>query len=46
MITVLYDLLREDAGCYGIFEEALKAKVNVHKVFVSVIDKNAGDEYV
>jgi V-type H+-transporting ATPase subunit H len=45
MLTVLYDMLREDASCYDIFEEALKAKVDVYKVFTAVIEKAKEDVY-
>jgi V-type H+-transporting ATPase subunit H len=45
-LTVLHDVLREDsASYYGIFEEALKANVDVYGKFKAVISSAQGDVY-
>lgn len=37
MITLMYELLREDSSCYNIFETALKANVNIHQTFIGLM---------
>jgi len=41
--TLLHDMLREDAGCYGLYEEALKAKAPIYSTLVTVISRQRVD---
>lgn len=46
ILTLLYDMLREDSSCYQIFEEALKMKLNLHQALVAVMQKRKGELYI
>jgi len=42
VLNIFQNMLREDASCFSIFEEALKAKNDVYEKFMAVME--AGDE--
>jgi len=46
LLTVLYNLLREDSSCHTIFEEALKKQVAVYKSFMSLLSQQSVDCYI
>jgi len=43
MLTVLYDMLREDGSCFSLFEEALRGGCDVYKPLMSVVGKSSSD---
>merc|ERR1711972_116205 len=45
MLTVIYDMLREDSSCFSIFEEAMKKQIAVVKPLISVLKVAKIDEY-
>jgi V-type H+-transporting ATPase subunit H len=42
--TLLYDMLREDAGSYSLYEEALKAKKDIYKPLLASISRKPVDD--
>jgi V-type H+-transporting ATPase subunit H len=46
LATLLYDMLREDAGCFTIFEDALKQQSPVYKLLAATIARPGVDSYV
>jgi len=44
-VTLLFDMMREDAACYATFEEALKKKVDIFKPLMAVLESSK-DAYV
>eukprot|EP00931_Biecheleriopsis_adriatica_P088057 TRINITY_DN62448_c0_g1_i1.p1 TRINITY_DN62448_c0_g1~~TRINITY_DN62448_c0_g1_i1.p1 ORF type:complete len:469 (+),score=115.28 TRINITY_DN62448_c0_g1_i1:72-1409(+) len=45
ILTLFYDMLREDSSSYCIFEEAAKNQINVFKPLMSVLQKPGMDTY-
>jgi len=43
ILTVLYDMLREDSACFGIFEEALKSGCDVYKPLLALLQRSSSD---
>jgi len=46
ILTLLYDMLREDSSCFSVFEEALKGQVNFFKPLMAVLQRQAVDQYI
>jgi len=46
ILTLLYDMLREDSSCFSIFEEALKQQINLYKPLLDVLERQQVDQYV
>eukprot|EP00441_Pelagodinium_beii_P038102 CAMPEP_0197650754 /NCGR_PEP_ID=MMETSP1338-20131121/31135_1 /TAXON_ID=43686 ORGANISM="Pelagodinium beii, Strain RCC1491" /NCGR_SAMPLE_ID=MMETSP1338 /ASSEMBLY_ACC=CAM_ASM_000754 /LENGTH=440 /DNA_ID=CAMNT_0043225227 /DNA_START=53 /DNA_END=1375 /DNA_ORIENTATION=+ len=44
LLTLFYDMLREDSSCYSIFEEGFKNRIDVYKPMISLLSKS-GDTY-
>jgi len=48
ILTVLYDMLREDGSCYGLFDDALKDGCNIYKPVMAMLERSReknGDAY-
>jgi len=45
ILTLFYDMLREDSSSYGIFEEAAKTQINIYKPLMSLLQKPSIDTY-
>jgi hypothetical protein len=45
ILTVLYDMLREDGSCYGIFEDALRSGCNIFTPMVGLLERNSSDPH-
>jgi len=45
ILTVLYDMLREDSSSYTVFEEALKAGCNIFKPMAGLLERNSTDPH-
>eukprot|EP00930_Biecheleria_cincta_P022675 TRINITY_DN1652_c0_g1_i3.p1 TRINITY_DN1652_c0_g1~~TRINITY_DN1652_c0_g1_i3.p1 ORF type:complete len:444 (+),score=98.63 TRINITY_DN1652_c0_g1_i3:58-1389(+) len=45
LLTLLYDMLREDSSCYNMFEEAAKKQIQVYKPLMDLLQKPALDTY-
>jgi len=46
ILTLLYDMLREDSSCFGVFEEALKQQVGFYKPLLAVLERQNVDQYI
>lgn len=46
VLTLLYDMLREDSSCFSIFEQALKQPIGFHSTLVSVLQRAKVDQYI
>jgi len=46
ILTILFDLLREDSSCYGLFADALAKKVDFWKPFTALLQNRNVDPYV
>jgi len=46
ILTLLYDMLREDSSCFGVFEEGLKKQVPIMKPLLAVLQKQTVDQYI
>jgi V-type H+-transporting ATPase subunit H len=45
LLTLFYDLLREDSSSYSIFEEGVKNQINVYKPLAALISRAGVDSY-
>lgn len=46
LLTLFYDMLREDCSCFSVFEEALKQHVEIDKTIIDVLSRSSVDSYV
>jgi V-type H+-transporting ATPase subunit H len=46
VLTVLYDMLREDSSCFGCLEEALQQQVDLTGPLIAVLGRQSLDPYV
>lgn len=46
VLTILFDLLREDSSCFGLFADALRNKVDFWKPFTALLQNKNVDPYV
>jgi len=45
ILTILYDMLREDGSSFSIFEEALKAGCGIFKPMLGLLERNSADPH-
>ncbi|CAJ1418323.1 unnamed protein product [Effrenium voratum] len=45
LLTLFYDMLREDSSSYGIFEEATRQKIEVYKPLMALLGRKDLDNY-
>jgi V-type H+-transporting ATPase subunit H len=43
ILTIVYDMLREDGNCFSLFEDALRAGCTVFKPMISLLEKGSSD---
>jgi len=46
VLTLFFDMLREDSSCFSIFEDALKGKVPIYKTCMTLLDKHRANVYI
>eukprot|EP00443_Scrippsiella_acuminata_P015970 CAMPEP_0115286800 /NCGR_PEP_ID=MMETSP0270-20121206/62124_1 /TAXON_ID=71861 /ORGANISM="Scrippsiella trochoidea, Strain CCMP3099" /LENGTH=445 /DNA_ID=CAMNT_0002703847 /DNA_START=80 /DNA_END=1417 /DNA_ORIENTATION=+ len=46
ILTLLYDMLREDSSCFSVFEEGLKQQIGFYKPLLSVLERQKVDQYI
>jgi len=46
ILTLLYDMLREDASCYSVFEDAMKQQIDFYKPLLDLLQIQAQDQYI
>jgi len=46
ILTLFYDMLREDSSCWSLFEEALKGRVTLYKPLMMLLARPKLDSYV
>jgi len=45
VLTLLYDMLREDSSCFSVFEAAMKQQVDFHKALSTLVTRQGVDQY-
>lgn len=43
ILTILYDMLREDGSCFSLFEDALKDNCGIYKPLMAVLERSPTD---
>mmetsp|Transcript_13491 Transcript_13491/g.15336 ORF Transcript_13491/g.15336 Transcript_13491/m.15336 type:complete len:446 (+) Transcript_13491:78-1415(+) len=46
LLTLFYDMLREDSSCFGIFEDSMKNQCGFHQSLLNLLGRQQLDKYI